>query len=149
MRRAQDVRKQLTQIMDRYQLDIVSCGKNYTKVRRAICSGYFRNAAKKDPQEGYRTLLDNQTVYIHPGSALFQKGPDWVLYHELVMTTKEYMREVMLIDPKWLVELAPNFYRGGDASKMSKRKRQMKIEPLYDKYRDPNEWRLSKRMRRR
>jgi ATP-dependent RNA helicase DHX8/PRP22 len=57
LRRAQDVRKQLLGIMDRYKLDIVSCGKNYNRVRRAITSGYFRNAAKKDPQEGYKTLL--------------------------------------------------------------------------------------------
>jgi ATP-dependent RNA helicase DHX8/PRP22 len=27
-------------------------------------------------------------VYIHPSSALFNKSPEWVLYHELVMTTK-------------------------------------------------------------
>jgi len=149
MRRAQDVRKQLLQIMDRYKLDIVSCGKNYNKIRKCICSGYFRNAAKKDPQEGYKTLVDGQTVYIHPGSALFNKGPDWVIYHELVMTTKEYMREVLQIDPAWLPELAPKFFKSSDPSKLTKRKRQEKIEPLFDKYRDPNEWRLSKRMRRR
>lgn len=148
MRRAQDVRKQLLAIMDRYKLDIVSCGKNYTRVRRAICSGYFRNAAKKDPQEGYKTLTDGQTVYIHPGSSLFQKKPDMVIYHELILTTKEYMRECMTIDPKWLVELAPNYYRASDPKVLSKRKRREKIEPLFDKYRDPNEWRLSKRMRR-
>jgi ATP-dependent RNA helicase DHX8/PRP22 len=149
MRRAQDVRKQLLQIMDRYKLDIVSCGKNYVKIRKCITSGYFRNAAKKDPQEGYKTLIDGQTVYIHPGSALFNKGPDWVVYHELVMTTKEYMREVLQIDPAWLPELAPKFFKSSDPSKMTKRKRQEKIEPLFDKYKDPNEWRLSKRMRRR
>lgn len=148
MKRAQDVRKQLLAIMDRYKLDIISCGKNYTQVRKAICSGYFRNAAKKDPQEGYKTLVDGQTVYIHPGSSLFQKNPDMVIYHELIMTSKEYMREVMLIDSKWLVELAPNFYRAGDPKVLSKRKRRERIEPMHDKFRDPNEWRLSKRMKR-
>ena len=147
LKRAQDVRKQLLSIMDRYKLDIISCGKNYTRVRKTICSGYFRNAAKKDPQEGYKTLVDGQTVYIHPGSALFQKNPDMVIYHELVMTTKEYMREVMTIDPGWLVELAPNFYKQADPKVLSKRKRRERIEPLWDKYRDPNEWRLSKRMK--
>ena len=50
----------------------------------------------QDPQEGYRTLVDAQTVYIHPSSALFQHQPEFVVYHELVMTTKEYMREVRL-----------------------------------------------------
>jgi len=55
------------------------------------------------------------------------------------------MREVTAIDPKWLVELAPKFFKAANPNKLSKRKKQEKIEPLWDKYRDPNEWRLSKR----
>ncbi|KAL1825372.1 hypothetical protein ACET3Z_012150 [Daucus carota] len=145
LRRAQDVRKQLLSIMDRYKLDIVSAGKNYMKIRKAITAGFFFHAARKDPQEGYRTLVENQPVYIHPSSALFQRQPDWVIYHELVMTTKEYMREVTVVDPKWLVELAPRFFKVADPTKMSKRKRQERIEPLYDRYHEPNSWRLSKR----
>eukprot|EP00027_Filamoeba_sp_ATCC50430_P016314 CAMPEP_0168570318 /NCGR_PEP_ID=MMETSP0413-20121227/16652_1 /TAXON_ID=136452 /ORGANISM="Filamoeba nolandi, Strain NC-AS-23-1" /LENGTH=721 /DNA_ID=CAMNT_0008602923 /DNA_START=1 /DNA_END=2162 /DNA_ORIENTATION=+ len=130
LRRAQDIRKQLLTIMDRYKLDIVSAGKNYTKVRKAICSGFFAHASKKDPQEGYKTMVDGTPVFIHPSSSLFQRNPDWVIYHELVMTSKEYMREVTMIDPKWLVELAPKFFKAADAKKLSKRKRQEKIEPL-------------------
>ncbi|CAM6098024.1 unnamed protein product [Calypogeia fissa] len=145
LRRAQDVRKQLLSVMDRYKLDVVSAGKNFTKIRKAICAGFFFHAARKDPQEGYRTLVENQPVYIHPSSALFQRQPDWVIYHELVMTTKEYMREVTLVDPKWLVELAPGFFKVADPTKLSKRKRQERIEPLYDRYHEPNSWRLSKR----
>ncbi|GLT99458.1 hypothetical protein SLE2022_168960 [Rubroshorea leprosula] len=143
--RAHDVRKQLIGIMERYKFDIVSAGKNFTKIRKAIAAGFFFHAARKDPQEGYRTLVENQPVYIHPSSALFQRQPDWVIYHELVMTSKEYMREVTVIDPKWLVELAPRFFKVADPMKMSKRKRRERIEPLYDRYHEPNSWRLSKR----
>ncbi|KAK2989661.1 hypothetical protein RJ640_021581 [Escallonia rubra] len=145
LRRAQDVRKQLLSIMDKYKLDVVSAGKNFTKIRKAITAGFFFHAARKDPQEGYRTLVENQPVYIYPGSALFQRQPDWVIYHELVMTTKEYMREVMAVNPNWLVELAPRFFKVADPTKMSKRKLQERIEPLYDRYHEPNSWRLSKR----
>lgn len=145
LRRAQDVRKQLLSIMDKYKLDVVSAGKNFTKIRKAITAGFFFHAARKDPQEGYRTIVENQPVYIHPSSALFQRQPDWVIYHELVMTTKEYMREATVVDPKWLVELAPRFFKVSDPTKMSKRKRQERIEPLYDRYNEPNSWRLSKR----
>ena len=118
----------------RHKLDIVSCGKNVARVQKAICSGFFRNAARKDPQEGYRTLVDNQVVYIHPSSALFNRQPDWVIYHELVLTTKEYMRECTAIDPKWLVEFAPSFFKVADATKLSKRKRQERLEPLYNRF---------------
>ncbi|KAJ3037230.1 DEAH-box ATP-dependent RNA helicase prp22 [Rhizophlyctis rosea] len=144
MRRAQDIRKQLLGIMDRYHQDIVSCGKNYNKVRKAICSGFFRHSAKKDPQEGYKTLVEGTMVYIHPSSALFNKQPEWVIYHELVLTTKEYMRECVQVEPKWLVEVAPAFFKIADANKISKRKRQEKLEPLYNRYEKPNEWRISR-----
>jgi ATP-dependent RNA helicase DHX8/PRP22 len=53
LRKAQDVRKQLVAIMDRYKLEITSCGRDFTKVCKAIVSGFFTNSAKKDPQEGY------------------------------------------------------------------------------------------------
>ena len=145
LRRAQDVRKQLLTIMDRYKLDVLSAGRNFNKIRRAICSGFFFHSAKKDPQEGYKTLVENTPTYIHPASALFQRQPDWVIYHELVLTSKEYMRECTTIEPKWLAELAPRFFKVGDPTKMTKRKRMERLEPLYDRFNEPNAWRLSKR----
>ena len=39
LRRAQDVRKQLLTIMDRYKLDLVSAGKNFNKIRQVRCVG--------------------------------------------------------------------------------------------------------------
>ncbi|MCO5590191.1 hypothetical protein L7F22_044160 [Adiantum nelumboides] len=149
MKRAQDVRKQLVGIMDRYKHDIVSCGNNYNRVRKALCSGYFRNAAKKDPQEGYKCLAESgQTIYIHPSSSLFNRPPDMLIYHEVVMSSKEWAREVTAIEPQWLVELAPRFFRKADASSISKRKKAEKIQPLFDKYaKHPDEWRLSKQKR--
>ncbi|VDO05566.1 unnamed protein product [Rodentolepis nana] len=144
LKRAQDVRKQLLGIMDRHKLAVLSCGRKTALVQKAILSGFFRNAAKKDPQEGYRTLVDQQVVYIHPSSSLFNRQPDWVVYHELVMTTKEYMREVTTIDPKWLVEYAPKFFKFGDTTKLSKAKKSMRIEPLYNKHEEKDSWRISR-----
>ncbi|PWN39059.1 P-loop containing nucleoside triphosphate hydrolase protein [Ceraceosorus guamensis] len=146
MRRAQDVRKQLLGIMDRYSHDIISCGKNFNRVRRAICSGFFRNAAKKDPQEGYKCLAEGGgTVYIHPSSSLFNRAPEMVIYHEVVLTTREYMRECCAIEPKWLVEVAPRYFRQADPSQISKRKRAEKVQPLFDKYAEHQDaWRISK-----
>jgi ATP-dependent RNA helicase DHX8/PRP22 len=119
-------------------------------VRPIVESPWQRNrpwqeTVKCYPVSSIVTLVENQPVYIHPYSALFQRQPGWVIYHELVMTTKEYMRGVTLMDPKWLVELAPRFFQVADPTKMSKRKRQERIEPLYERYHEPNSWRLSKR----
>ncbi|RXK38857.1 ATP-dependent RNA helicase DHX8/PRP22 [Tremella mesenterica] len=148
MKTAQDVRKQLIGIMDRYKHDLVSCGSNYNRVRMAICSGFFRNAAKKDPTEGYKTLVEGTPVSIHPSSALFQRPPEWCVYYELVLTAKEYMHQVTAIEPKWLSEVAPTFFRVADQNKISKRKQSEKIEPLFDRFAaDKDDWRLSKQKR--
>lgn len=150
LKRAQDVRKQLITIMDRYRLDIVSAGREWRRVQRAVVAGFFTHAAKKDATEGYRTLVEGQSVFIHPSSSLFYIQPEWVVYHEVVSTTKEYMREVMAIDSRWLVELAPRFFKVSDPNKLTRRKRQEKVEPLFDKYaQNQNDWRLSKRLRQR
>jgi ATP-dependent RNA helicase DHX8/PRP22 len=55
------------------------------------------------------------------------------------------MRECVAIDPKWLVELAPRFFKQADARIMSKRKRMEKLEPLFDRFNEKDAWRLSKR----
>ncbi|OLL24695.1 Pre-mRNA-splicing factor ATP-dependent RNA helicase prp22 [Neolecta irregularis DAH-3] len=149
MKRAQDVRKQLVGIMDRYRHSIISCGRDYNQVRKTLCCGFFRHAAKKDPQEGYKTLIEQTPVYIHPSSAVFGNClfDEWVIYHELVMTNREYLRIVTSIEPKWLVEAAPTFFKVADPNKMSQRKKQEKIEPLHNKFIEKDDWRISKQKR--
>jgi len=125
LKRAKEIRSQLINIMDRFKLDIISSGKS-TKIRKAITSGFFTHAARKDPKEGYKTLVEQQDVFIHPSSSLFQKNPDWVIYHQLVMTSKEYMRDIIKIDPKWLVEFSGNYYKMADG----KGKKIERLQPM-------------------
>ena len=49
---------------------------------------------------------------LHPTSALFGMGftADYVVYHELIMTTKEYMHTATAVDAYWLAELGPMFF---------------------------------------
>jgi ATP-dependent RNA helicase DHX8/PRP22 len=150
LRRAQDVRKQLVDIMKRHRHRIVSCGRNTDQIRKALCTGFFRNSARKDPQEGYKTLENGTPVYMHPSSALFggNKGPaEFVIYHSLVLTTKEYMTQVSAIDPRWLVEGAPNFFKVAPTDRLSKRKKAERIQPLHNKFAGEDDWRLSAQKR--
>jgi ATP-dependent RNA helicase DHX8/PRP22 len=57
----QDVRKQLLAIMDRYKLELASAGRDYSRICKAITSGYFFHAVRKDAQEGYKTIV--RSVY--------------------------------------------------------------------------------------
>jgi ATP-dependent RNA helicase DHX8/PRP22 len=143
MRRAKEVRDQIVKIMDRHRHPLVSCGREMDRVRKALCTGFFRNTARKDPQEGYKTLIEGTPVYLHPSSALFGKQAEWVVYHTLVLTTREYMHYTTSIEPKWLVEAAPTFFKVAPTDKLSKRKAAERIQPLYNKYATEDDWRLS------
>ncbi|TQN69818.1 Pre-mRNA-splicing factor ATP-dependent RNA helicase prp22 [Colletotrichum shisoi] len=147
MKRAKDVHDQLVKIMERYRHPILSCGRSTQIVRQALCSGFFRNAARKDPQEGYKTLIEGTPVYLHPSSALFGKQAEWVIYHTLVLTTKEYMHCTTSIEPKWLVDAAPTFFKVAPTDRLSKRKKAERIQPLYNKYAGEDDWRLSAQRR--
>lgn len=146
MQKAHDIRKQLFDIIKRYNFKVKSCRKKYKLVQKAFTAGFFIHAAKRQKGQTYKTLSASQEVFVHPSSALFHKPPQFVIYHELIMTTKEYMRNMLLIEPEWLLELAPNFFQKADPTQLSKRKRLEKIEPLHSKFQDKDAWRLSKRM---
>jgi HrpA-like RNA helicase len=64
---------------------------------------------------------------LHPQSFLFKTLPQWVMYHELVYTTKEYMRNVLVIDPQWLLEVAPHFYKSSDLIMENKHNNQSQL----------------------
>lgn len=49
----------------------------------------------------YMTIKDNQVVQLHPSTCLDHK-PEWVLYNEFVLTTKNYIRTVTDIKRKYL-----------------------------------------------
>jgi ATP-dependent RNA helicase DHX8/PRP22 len=148
LKRAQDVRKQLIGIMDRFKLRVDCALGDNSRIRKAICAGYFRNACKRDREEGYRIIRDDQQAFIHPSSVMYQKSPEYVIYHELVQTTREYLRDLCVIEPHWLPELAPKLFAKVDASNMNRAKQGEKVRPLYNKFEDESVWRLSKRMQR-
>jgi ATP-dependent RNA helicase DHX8/PRP22 len=147
MQRVRDVSVQLIQIFQRHKLPLVSCGRNTVKVRQALCSGYFRNSARKSPEGNYTTLVEGTPVYLHPSSALFGKPAEHVIYHSLVETSKEYMHMATVIEPKWLVEAAPTFFRVAGTEKLSKRKKAERIQPLHNKFAGEDDWRLSAQRR--
>lgn len=111
MRRARDVREQLVGLMQRVEIDMVSNVTETVNIRKAITAGYFYHIARLSKGGSYKTIKHNQSVTIHPNSSLFEDLPRWVLYHELVFTTKEFMRQVTEIESKWLLEVAPHYYK--------------------------------------
>lgn len=122
MKRARDVREQLVGLMQRVEIDMVSCLPETTNIRKAITSGYFYHVARLSKGGNYKTIKHNQTVMIHPNSSMFEELPRWVLYHELVFTSKEYMRQVIEIESKWLLEVAPHYYKAKELEDSTNKK---------------------------
>ena len=110
MKRARDIRDQILGLMDRCEIELRSNIGDLDGIRKAITSGFFYHTASMQRNGSYKTVKSPQTVHIHPSSGLFEVMPRWVLYHELVLTSKPMMRVVSEIKPEWLVELAPHYY---------------------------------------
>jgi len=111
MKRARDVRDQLEGLLERVEIELTSDPSDLDTIKKAITSGFFPHCARLQNNGSYRTLKHPQTVHIHPGSGLAQLLPRWVLYNELALTTKKYMRQVTQVKPEWLVEIAPHYYQ--------------------------------------
>lgn len=94
------------------QVPLRSAGTDWDVVRKAICSAYFHHAAKLKGIGEYVNCRSGIPCFLHPSSALYGLGytPDYIVYHELVFTTKEYMQCVTAVDPEWLAELGPVFF---------------------------------------
>lgn len=79
-------------------------------LRRALCFGYFLNAAFYNAKLGmYQTIIGQLPVHIHPSSVLFthRKKPALVLFNSVVRTTKRYMKDVSVVHEEWLQDAAP------------------------------------------
>jgi len=113
LRRAKEVREQLVDIVgSQKNMELVSCGTDWDVIRKCICSGYYHQAAKVKGIGEYINLRTSVTMQLHPTSALYGLGylPDYVIYHELILTSKEYMSCVTAVDPHWLADLGDVFY---------------------------------------
>nr|CAD2137680.1 unnamed protein product [Meloidogyne enterolobii] len=113
LKNADDVRTQLARIMDKFNLKRVSADFNsrdyYINIRKALVAGFFMQVAHLERSGHYVTIKDNQIVNLHPSSVLDHK-PEWALYNEFVLTTKNYIRTVTDVRPEWLIQIAPQYY---------------------------------------
>lgn len=100
-------------MIDRVEVPLESCDGNDISIRKAITAGFFYQSARLE-KGYYKVSKTKQTVYIHPSSCLVEVMPKCVIYHELVLTSKEFIRNVIEIEQDWLVEVAPHYFRFSD-----------------------------------
>ncbi|XP_065200685.1 probable ATP-dependent RNA helicase DHX35 [Planococcus citri] len=111
LRRAFEIKYQMLRLLERFNIPKTSCDGNVEKVCYCIASGFFPNAAYLHFSGVYKTVRGGEELYVHPTSVLYSvEQPQWLLYCELIHTSKLYMRDVTVVKSSWLEELAPNFY---------------------------------------
>ncbi|KAJ1614193.1 PRP43-like protein [Cryptosporidium canis] len=116
---AENVRKQLERTYQKHILntcegtgpqdDKISESKLNISIRKAITQGFFMQAACLHRAGHYTTVRDNQVVHLHPSCVLKTK-PEWVLYNEFVLTSRNFIRTVTTIRGEWLLEISPKYY---------------------------------------
>ncbi|KAK9707493.1 hypothetical protein RND81_07G201400 [Saponaria officinalis] len=113
-----DVRGQLSQIMQK----VAKCSmevqgshsrresrQKYRNLRKALSAGYANQLAERMLRHnGYKTLgMMSQLVQLHPSSVLQpdEDGmlPFYVVYHELITTSKAFMRNVCAVEREWIM----------------------------------------------
>lgn len=96
-------------------------------ILKSLITGYFANVAQRQADGSYRNVRSDDVLTIHPSSVLANIKPKWVLYHEIMVTSKRYMREVSAIQVEWLFELAPHFYIDRRKAKLEERHKKESI----------------------
>ncbi|XP_054248627.1 probable ATP-dependent RNA helicase DHX37 [Indicator indicator] len=93
-----------------------------TYLRQIVLAGLGDHVARRVQAEelldekwknAYKTALLDDPVFIHPSSVLFKQLPEFVVYQEIVETTKLYMKGVSAVEPEWIPVLLPPYCHFG------------------------------------
>ncbi|SNX82482.1 probable PRP43 - involved in spliceosome disassembly [Melanopsichium pennsylvanicum] len=112
---ADNVRSQLQRLMERHNLDLVSTRfedkRYYVNIQMAIACGFFMQVAHRagGNKKAFQTIKDNQVVSPHPSSTL-DHAAEFVIYHEFVLTTRNFIRTITEVKPEWLYDFAPLYF---------------------------------------
>ncbi|KAM4856252.1 putative ATP-dependent RNA helicase DHX37 [Urocitellus parryii] len=89
-----------------------------TYLRQMVTAGLGDHLARRVQSEelldekwrnAYKTPLLDDPVFIHPSSVLFRELPEFVVYQEIVETSKMYMKGVCTVEVQWIPALLPSY----------------------------------------
>eukprot|EP01054_Gregarina_sp_Poly1_P011034 Gregarina_sp_Poly_1__11033@NODE_881_length_5877_cov_60_743029_g630_i0_p1_GENE_NODE_881_length_5877_cov_60_743029_g630_i0NODE_881_length_5877_cov_60_743029_g630_i0_p1_ORF_typecomplete_len739_score124_15Flavi_DEAD/PF07652_14/9_8e31HA2/PF04408_23/5_4e29OB_NTP_bind/PF07717_16/3_1e19DEAD/PF00270_29/3_4e16DEAD/PF00270_29/1_4e02Helicase_C/PF00271_31/2_6e12AAA_22/PF13401_6/4_5e11AAA_19/PF13245_6/1_4e09SRP54/PF00448_22/5_4e07SRP54/PF00448_22/3_2e03ResIII/PF04851_15/5_7e07Herpes_ori_bp/PF02399_15/9_2e06AA len=110
---AERINEQLSRIYLRLRLDVKATERNSKdyacNVKKALLSGFFMQVAHLQRGQVYLTVKENEIVTLYPGTVL-SHTPQWIVYHELVMTGKSFVRTVTNVEGEWLLDASASFF---------------------------------------
>lgn len=105
MKHVCEVRQQLVQFCEKHKILLTSAAGNVDKILQAFTAGYFMQAAVRQADGTFRSISGRQLVSIHPSSILFgSRVADCIIYHEVTLTSKCYLRGVSAVEASWILE---------------------------------------------
>ncbi|OLL25393.1 putative ATP-dependent RNA helicase prh1 [Neolecta irregularis DAH-3] len=104
-----DVRKQLQEYCQRFGIDS-GAADDSEKILRCFLSGFSSNTALLQADGSYKTV-QGQIIHIHPGSTMFGKKVEAIVFSESVYTTRAYVRNVSGIQAQWLQQVIGHYLR--------------------------------------
>ncbi|EDW78118.1 uncharacterized protein Dwil_GK24829 [Drosophila willistoni] len=113
LKRACELRDQLIRLSQKkYGIPIFSCKGDVEMVCKCITAGFFTQVAYLHHSGVYRQISSGTELAIHPNSTLYTlPQAQYVVYGELLQTTKLFMNLLTVIKKEWLTELAPHYYQ--------------------------------------
>ncbi|BAM40004.1 ATP-dependent helicase [Theileria orientalis strain Shintoku] len=133
--RALDIRNQLVSLVTSEPFNVKNITKckdasEWDQVRMCLAKGTWTHAARfAQDSKSYKTLVgntvNNQTVYIHPASVMFNKRPppryfkviltnamcSHVVFNDCILTKKNYIQNITEISEQWLTTYVPNWFK--------------------------------------
>lgn len=120
--RAVQIREQLTSLLKKMKVKIDSTSQDRTEpILKCLCVAFFANSARITYSGDYRHLKSDFSLKVHPSSVINlllanvdQPPPKYVIYNDIVQSKSTHlMRDISVVDAKWLHELVPSYYEFG------------------------------------
>ncbi len=111
--RAVEVRRQIRGFLVRFGIPMKSSTSPTVldDLRKCVIHGLFANTAQLQPDGTYRSLRGSQALAVHPSSSLFRGTlPQWVVYGEMIYTSKAFINQVTPVEAAWLAKIAPAYF---------------------------------------
>lgn len=108
------LREILLRLQQRSDFPVESFDGNKSELfRLCLCAGYFTNVARRSVGKVFCTMDGHGSmVHIHPSSSLFEQETElnWVIFHDVLVTSKVYIRTVCPVRYEWVKDLLPKLH---------------------------------------
>jgi len=131
LQRAVQIRAQFVALLRKFKKNAaLTCGDRAEPVLRCLTAAFFANAAKLTFNGDYKHLKSDLVLKVHPTSVvnLFlantnEPAPKYLIYNDIVQTKRYHMmRDITVIECKWLNELAADYYEYGTEREMGEKR---------------------------